>query len=436
MSAKLKPRYRKKNGKKEIIYWQAEFYDPVRRPAQKRLSLKTADEASARRRFAQLVKDYDYGEFDPWRDSIVEEGLPIGEVVSRFLKSKEDLVSVGTYETILRALERTLPPNFPLYGVEAKHVEHYLDLPARRQNPKKKPKPKSENTKAGYAARIRIFFRWAVEEGYVKTNPVPKRARGKKSRRKDLPEFLSEDEYGKLLRAIEADAVLKSEIQGGNQWLLDVIRFAVSTGLRQGEIRHLRWSSIAEEAGMLTVKNSSEFTTKSGRERRVPLVGEALGVVSRLRDERADEADGYVFTGVGGEKLNKDYLSKRFRYYRDLAKLPKSIHFHSLRHTFASWFVLRGGDVYRLKEILGHADIKTTMVYAHLKPEALTKEMAKTFGDGRERELSEVKRLRALLAEKDEEIESLERRLIQYEGGNPNAVDLGDRALVLHDRTQ
>lgn len=71
--------------------------------------------------------------------------------------------------------------------------------------------------------------------------------------------------------------------------------------------------------------------------------------------------------------------------------------------------------MYRLKEILGHADISTTMIYAHLKPEALSKEMAKTFGDGREREQSEVKRLRALLAEKDEEIEGLKRRLARYE---------------------
>ena len=44
---------------------------------------------------------------------------------------------------------------------------------------------------------------------------------------------------------------------------------------------------------------------------------------------------------------------------------------------------MRGGDIYRLKEVLGHADIQTTMIYAHLRPEALRQEMEKCFGAGR-----------------------------------------------------
>lgn len=52
-----------------------------------------------------------------------------------------------------------------------------------------------------------------------------------------------------------------------------------------------------------------------------------------------------------------------------------------LRHTFASWRVLRGGDLYGLKEVLGHADIQTTMIYAHLRPDAIREEMEKCFGN-------------------------------------------------------
>ena len=44
---------------------------------------------------------------------------------------------------------------------------------------------------------------------------------------------------------------------------------------------------------------------------------------------------------------------------------------------------MRGGDLYRLREVLGHADIQTTMIYAHLRPEALLEEIEKCLGNGR-----------------------------------------------------
>ncbi|MFC1493306.1 tyrosine-type recombinase/integrase [candidate division KSB1 bacterium] len=51
------------------------------------------------------------------------------------------------------------------------------------------------------------------------------------------------------------------------------------------------------------------------------------------------------------------------------------IEFHDLRHTFASNFVMKGGSLLSLKEILGHSDINTTMMYAHLAPSYLEEEI-------------------------------------------------------------
>jgi len=59
------------------------------------------------------------------------------------------------------------------------------------------------------------------------------------------------------------------------------------------------------------------------------------------------------------------------------AKLD-GLHFHDLRHSFASWFVMRGGSLQALQQILGHADIKMTLRYAHLAPEHLRSEMTRT----------------------------------------------------------
>ena len=59
------------------------------------------------------------------------------------------------------------------------------------------------------------------------------------------------------------------------------------------------------------------------------------------------------------------------------AKLD-GLHFHDLRHSFASWFVMRGGSLQALQTILGHADIKMTLRYAHLAPDHLRSEMTRT----------------------------------------------------------
>jgi site-specific recombinase XerD len=57
---------------------------------------------------------------------------------------------------------------------------------------------------------------------------------------------------------------------------------------------------------------------------------------------------------------------------------PDNFHFHDTRHHFASWFVMRGESLQALKEILGHADLKMTLRYAHLAPDHLRGEMVKT----------------------------------------------------------
>ncbi len=63
-----------------------------------------------------------------------------------------------------------------------------------------------------------------------------------------------------------------------------------------------------------------------------------------------------------------------------MAMLPKNIRFHSLRHTYASWLVEGGVDLYRVKELMGHSSIQTTMRYAHLAPDNLRNEVERVFG--------------------------------------------------------
>ena len=66
----------------------------------------------------------------------------------------------------------------------------------------------------------------------------------------------------------------------------------------------------------------------------------------------------------------------------EAARLAAPFRFHDCRHHFASWFMMRGGSVPALQEILGHASLAMTMRYAHMSPKHLRGEMAKTEGGG------------------------------------------------------
>lgn len=81
---------------------------------------------------------------------------------------------------------------------------------------------------------------------------------------------------------------------------------------------------------------------------------------------------GYVFTRVQGIKLNENFINKKFKQSIRLVGLSETIHFHTLRHSFASMLVQRSVSLYIVKELLGHQDLATTQIYSHLKKENLS----------------------------------------------------------------
>ena len=136
------------------------------------------------------------------------------------------------------------------------------------------------------------------------------------------------------------------------------------------------------ETGVIEVRNDQDFLTKSGNERSVPLVGDALTVLARKHVAAGAPYEGFVFSGVGGGRLNASFASKTFKRYVRLAKLPERIRFHSLRHTCASWLVQRGVALPVVQAILGHSNIRETQRYAHLAPDVIRSAMKAALGHG------------------------------------------------------
>ena len=156
------------------------------------------------------------------------------------------------------------------------------------------------------------------------------------------------------------------------KWLKDVVMFAVATGLRQGEIIHLRWENVNLERACLCVRNSNSFRTKMGRERIVPLNAAAVKVL-----ESQNRKTEYVFVYPGGRQIKRDYLTHQFKKYVRLAGLNPEIHFHSLRHTFASWLVQSGVSLYYIQKLMGHSTIGMTEIYSHIVDDNLRESVEK-----------------------------------------------------------
>lgn len=165
--------------------------------------------------------------------------------------------------------------------------------------------------------------------------------------------FLTHEEADKLLKAL----YLKSpEVR-------DMALLALQCGLRAGEIFNLTWGDIDIDKSILLLKD-----TKSGRNRYAYMTAE---IKEMLSTKQRGNKDDLVFKGRGD--IKRKIISKTFdRTVKELGlnagitdKRQKVV-FHSLRHTYASWLVESGIDLYTVKTLLGHSSIVMTERYSHL----------------------------------------------------------------------
>jgi integrase/recombinase XerD len=96
-------------------------------------------------------------------------------------------------------------------------------------------------------------------------------------------------------------------------------------------------------------------------------------IFSRHNNVQDPITNPYVFYRINGIKLNEDFVSRNFKKVVRQVGLSDDIHFHTLRHSFASNLVQKGISIYSVKELPGHKNIVTTMIYAHLNRESLFK---------------------------------------------------------------
>lgn len=305
--------------------------------------------------------------------SIMSSAAPLEVVTLRvFAQEYKEIVkhnrSVSYYHSVNTALNYLMEyfgQQKPITSIALKDVESFLIY-------------LQQKVKKGYVVyyrNLKAAFNKALDWKYVRENYFAKVRLPK--RQKVHPVFITEIELKKINGYVKNDIVR------------DFVTIAFYTGMRLNEVVNLTWKNVDLGGRIITV-GDEDFETKGKNQRYIPICEEALAALTNLLPkppfviplDKSGRNCTYVFTKTNGKKYTGDYFSRRFKRACKAAGMDKGIHFHTLRHSFASNLAQKSVSLYTIKELLGHSSISTTEIYAHLNMDSL-KEAIKKLDVGR-----------------------------------------------------
>jgi integrase len=279
-----------------------------------------------------------------------------GQVAERYLEVKRGKASYQDQKWTLERLLRVLGPDTPIAAITAERVAQYQakrkgEPSARRRGADGGQVPVSAATVNRELALLRHLLVLAAEWGHVEKVPRIRLEREPEGRLR----FLTEEEVARPLSACKASP--SAELHA-------VVKVALNTGMRRGEVLGLTWDRVDFSRGVLLLER-----TKSGRRREVPMNGAVYEVLSAIAGPR----EGRVFSVRSVRKpFDRAVREARLEDFR----------FHDLRHTAASHLMMRGASLADVRAVLGHTTLAMTMRYAHLSPEHLRSAVARLDGLG------------------------------------------------------
>jgi integrase len=204
-------------------------------------------------------------------------------------------------------------------------------------------------------AILRKMFNDAIRWGFLAASPM-RHVSQLREPEKGF-DFYQEDEVVLFLRNCSRD-------------FFPIACCAVYTGMRVSEIVGLKWTDVDLDRKVIRIERSGEGTTKSRKVRYVPVNSRLLNVLKTCRQGKNGEL---VFHDGDGQMRSIDFRTE-MRKAAEKAGIRK-IRMHDLRHTFASNYIIKGGNLVCLQKILGHSTINMTLRYAHLAPDFMAKDI-------------------------------------------------------------
>lgn len=233
-----------------------------------------------------------------------------------------------------------------------------LHLQTRRKWPDRQCHLAEQNLRAisvqTYVRALRGFFNWIYREGYTRENILANLRPPKAPR--TLAEVLRDEEVGRILACVDPETSWGSRDSAMLIVMLD-------TGLRLSEVANLAMANAHLDEGYLKVMG------KGAKERMVPVGGVAqkalLRYVYKFRPEPLNASEDTLFLTPEGRAMSANGVQMVIRRLA-LKSGVKRLHPHLCRHTFATNYLMNGGDVFTLQQILGHTTLEMVRRYVNL----------------------------------------------------------------------
>jgi integrase len=262
---------------------------------------------------------------------------------NKFLKWYEVQNSYRSFKDYENLFGSTIMPHFKEFHLDDIDVEMIEEYKIERS---KKIKPATVNKEL---TALKHVFNKAIEWSYLKCNPLDSVKRLK------LPE-----KKFRFLSIYEIDLVLLKSPDHVRALLMT----AIHTGMRRSELFRLEWNDIDFDRKYITVTAKNGEHTKNYRNRDIPITETLYNTLFNY--QRYGQ---WVFSKKNGDRYVEGIRRTLDSIIRE-AGIPRFT-LHDLRHTFASHLVMDGADLPTVQKIMGHANISTTMIYAHLAPDHL-----------------------------------------------------------------
>lgn len=318
---------------KRGLVWYARYRDESGRERWKSLETNSKEIASAKlAKVIEAVEKHEVG----WR----LQPKPIHDYLLEYLAICEAEHSKKTY----RHEKQILYEFIKFCGVQYLHqitpdrIEAYKVKRAREV---------SKSTVNRTITVVKAFLNRAVALGFIERNPAQFVKKLKEEQQQI--KFLGDEEIRKLLDA-------------ASPRVRQMITVFLHTGMRLGELAHLRWQDVDFRHNLIHIRNQPDWNTKNHKPRVLPMHEIVRDVFIGL-----PKGHEYIFATKTGRPV-ESYIRAEVLRYAKKAKVNANI--KMFRATFASNLVMNGADIYAVSKLLGHHDVKITEKhYAHLTPD-------------------------------------------------------------------
>lgn len=221
-------------------------------------------------------------------------------------------------------------------------------------------KGSSSLTRKRKVVSIRSFLQFLYQDGYVETNLATKVILPYTE--SNLPNILTQKECDRLREAC-----------AGSPRDRVIVELLLQTGIKLSELVHLTVSDV--EIGEAQYGGSMRLIGSRGKkDRLIPLNTKASLALKHYLDMRADAGNNVLFLNRFGESLGESGVQKMLRKYLKQAGIAEA-NLNTLRHTFGAYHIARGTSLKTIKEILGHTDDRSTIIYQNLAKTVALKEL-------------------------------------------------------------